>query len=100
MHDCDRAYGLDEVLASYRVRAGSISSTRKSKLIKYYWELYHDIEKLSNVKASAAMVTLVFFKSIRQTDQRMQRVRNNFGAKQIAGSPTDIEKVPRTPQRQ
>ena len=38
------------------------------------------------------MVTLVFFKSIRQTDQRMQRVRNNFGAKQITDSPTDIEK--------
>ena len=92
MHACDRAYGLNEVLASYRVRSGSISSTRKSELLKYYWKLYHDIEKLSNVKASAAMVTLVFFKSIRQTDQRMQRVRNNFGAKQITGSPTDIEK--------
>lgn len=78
MHDCDRAYGLNEVLASYRVRAGSISSTRKSELLKYYWKLYHDIEKLSNVKASAAMVTLVFFKSIRQTDERTQRVRNNF----------------------
>ena len=92
MHDCKRAYGLNEVLASYRVRSGSISSTRKSELLKYYWKLYHDIEKLSNVKASAAMVTLVFFKSIRHTDQRMQRVRNNFGAKQITGSPTDIEK--------
>ena len=78
MHDCDRAYGLNEVLASYRVRAGSISSTRKSELLKYYWKLYHDIENLSNVKASAAMVTLVFFKSIRQTDERTQRVRNNF----------------------
>ena len=92
MHACERAYGLNEVLASYRVRSGSISSTRKSELLKYYWKLYHDIEKLSNVKASAAMVTLVFFKSIRHTDQRMQRVRNNFGAKQITGSPTDIEK--------
>ena len=78
MHDCDRAYGLNEVLASYRVRAGSISSTRKSELLKYYWKLYHDIENLSNVKASAAMVTLMFFKSIRQTDERTQRVRNNF----------------------
>lgn len=78
MHACECAYGLNEVLASYRVRSGSISSMRKSKLLKYYWKLYHDIEKLSNVKASAAMVTLIFFKSIRQTDQRMQRVRNNF----------------------
>ena len=45
MHACERAYGLNEVLASYRVRSGSISSTRKRELLNYYWKLYHDIEK-------------------------------------------------------
>lgn len=95
MHDCDRAYGLDEVLASYRVRAGSISSTRKSKLIKYYWELYRDIERLSNIKSSAAIASLVFFKSIRQTDERIQKVRNNFNSKQTSKLDlTNIEKNP------
>lgn len=95
MHDCDRAYGLDEVLASYRVRAGSVSSTRKSKLIKYYWELYRDIERLSNIKSSAAIASLVFFKSIRQTDERIQKVRNNFNSKQTSKLDlTNIEKNP------
>ena len=95
LSDCDRAYGLDEVLASYRVRAGSISSTRKSKLIKYYWELYRDIERLSNIKSSAAIASLVFFKSIRQTDERIQKVRNNFNSKQTSKLDlTNIEKNP------
>lgn len=95
MHDCDRAYGLDEVLASYRVRAGSVSSTRKSKLIKYYWELYRDIERLSNIKSFAAIASLVFFKSIRQTDERIQKVRNNFNSKQTSKLDlTNIEKNP------
>ena len=41
------------------------------------------------------MVTLVFFKSIRQTDQRMQRVRNNFNSKQTSKLDlTNIEKNP------
>lgn len=95
MHDCDRAYGLNEVLASYRVRAGSVSSTRKSKLIKYYWELYRDIERLSNIKSSAAIASLMFFKSIRQTDERIQKVRNNFNSKQTSKLDlTNIEKNP------
>lgn len=95
MHDCERAYGLDEVLASYRVRAGSISSTRKSKLLKYYWELYRDIERLSNIKSSAAIASLVFFKSIRQTDERIQKIRNTFNSKQTSKLDlTNIEKNP------
>ena len=39
-------YGLDEVLARYRIREGSISKN-KFKVIKYHWILYRDIEKLS-----------------------------------------------------
>ena len=91
MHDCECAYGLNEVLASYRVRAGAISSTRKSELLKYYWKLYHDIEKLSNVKASAAMVTLVFFKSIRRVNQKIQKSINKFRTKQASGNQTDVK---------
>ena len=59
MHDCDRAYGLDEVLASYRIRSGSVSSARRGELLKYHWELYRNIEELSLVKSSAAIVTLI-----------------------------------------
>ena len=95
MHACERAYGLNEVLASYRVRSGSISSTRKSELLKYYWKLYRDIERLSNIKSSAAIASLVFFKSIRQTDERIQKIKNNFNSKQTSKLDlTNIEKNP------
>lgn len=37
-------YGMENVLAAYRVgRAGSVSSS-KLKQAKYHWQLYHDIE--------------------------------------------------------
>lgn len=84
MHDCDRAYGLNEVLASYRVRSGSVSSAKKRELIKYHWALYCDIEKLSNIKSSVAIASLLLFKSVRQTDERIQKIRSNFRTKQTA----------------
>lgn len=40
------AYGLDEILSSYRERSGSISSN-KFGLIKYEWYIYRKHEKLS-----------------------------------------------------
>lgn len=91
MHDCKRAYGLNEVLASYRVRAGAISSTRKSELMKYYWKLYRDIENLSNIKASVAMISLVFFKSMRRVNQKIQESINKFRTKHVPGNQTDVK---------
>lgn len=81
MHDCDRAYGLKEILASYRVRAGSVSSVRNSELLNYHWMLYREIEGLSTAKSAAAMTTLVFFKSVKQTGERMQRFKNSLKSK-------------------
>ena len=40
-----KVIGIQEVLASYRVRKSSLSYN-KFKLIKYQWQLYHGIEKL------------------------------------------------------
>lgn len=77
MHDCDRAYGLDEVLASYRIRSGSVSSARRGELLKYHWELYRNIEELSLVKSSAAIVTLIFSKIARLTNEMAQESKNN-----------------------
>lgn len=77
MHDCDRAYGLDEVLASYRIRSGSVSSARRGELLKYHWELYRNIEELSLVKSSAAIVTLIFSKIARLTNEMTQESKNN-----------------------
>lgn len=43
LHDVEYCYGMPEVLARYRIREDSVSSN-KIKLIKYHWQLYHDIE--------------------------------------------------------
>lgn len=45
------AYGLNEVLASYRTVEGSISSN-KIKALKRTWNTYRNLEKLSLVKSS------------------------------------------------
>lgn len=39
-------YGIDTVLMQYRIRHSSLSS-KKLSLIKYHWQLYRDIERLS-----------------------------------------------------
>lgn len=43
-------YGLPDVLSIYRVRQGSLSKN-KLDLVKYQWEVYREIEKLSFVKS-------------------------------------------------
>lgn len=51
LKDTDFCYGMNEVLATYRHgRNGSVSSN-KVKLLKYHWQLYHDIEKHSTFKS-------------------------------------------------
>ncbi len=50
-------YGLDEVLAGYRVREDSLSSG-KFGLIKYQWQLYREVEKLSLPRTLFAFATL------------------------------------------
>lgn len=48
-------YGIEEPLASYRVRAGSLSKN-KFALVKYQWKVYREIEKLSFIKAVNLML--------------------------------------------
>lgn len=50
LRQCEIAYCIQENLALYRIRKGSISSN-KLKLVKYHWELYRKIEKHSIVKS-------------------------------------------------
>lgn len=45
------AYGLNESLAQYRVRPGSISSNKLSAAY-YQWRLYRDVEKLNLLKSA------------------------------------------------
>ncbi|KUF42862.1 glycosyl transferase [Myroides marinus] len=46
-----KAYGIQEILAQYRVRSNSISAN-KWKAAKRVWYLYYDLEKLGLFKAS------------------------------------------------
>ena len=52
------AYGYDEVLASYRLVEGSISSN-KFKALKRTWNTYRNIENLNFIKASYYFVCYV-----------------------------------------
>ncbi len=58
-------YGLDTVMASYRLRIGSISSN-KLTLIKYQWDLYRKIEGFCFLKAVFYTSTSVLFRILRK----------------------------------
>ncbi|TLS52173.1 glycosyltransferase family 2 protein [Paenibacillus antri] len=53
-------YGLQETLASHRVRSGSISS-KKIDLVSYHWKVYREIEKLSFFKSCFLVFYWVIF---------------------------------------
>lgn len=52
--------GLDENLASYRIRQNSISSN-KIKLIKYNWLVYHEFLKYGKIKSSLLMFRFLIY---------------------------------------
>lgn len=55
-------YELDEVLAYYRIRDNSLSN-KKSSLVKYQWNVYREIEKLSLIK-SVYILSIHIFRGI------------------------------------
>ncbi len=55
------AYGIDEVLATYRVRDDSISSN-KFGLLKYEWRIYREVEGLPFFKSLFYLVSAVVLK--------------------------------------
>jgi Glycosyltransferases involved in cell wall biogenesis len=57
-------YGMKEVLMKYRVRNDSISSHKK-ELIKYHWQLYREIERLSIIRSSFHVCLWIFIKVLR-----------------------------------
>ncbi len=50
LHKIPACYGMQEVLAKYRLRTSSISR-KKLKLVSYHWELYRHIEGLGVLKS-------------------------------------------------
>lgn len=61
LHNHNICYGMEEILASYRVRKNSISA-HKLPLIKYHWILYRKIEKLPAPVALTAVLCWAFVK--------------------------------------
>lgn len=61
LHKVPVCYGIQEILAKYRLRNASVSRN-KLKLIPYHWHLYHDIEKLSVIKSVWYILCWVFVK--------------------------------------
>jgi teichuronic acid biosynthesis glycosyltransferase TuaG len=54
LHDTPACWGMQEVLAVYRIRRNSVSSN-KLRLAKYHWQLYRGLEHLPLWKAVWAM---------------------------------------------
>lgn len=63
-------YGMADVLAYYRLREVSVSSN-KSKLVKFQWQLYREVEKLSLLKSLWAMGCWVIAKFLRLDYKRV-----------------------------
>ena len=57
-------YGMNEVLASHRVRKGALSRNKVS-LVKYQWHVYRNIEKLSAVKSASLVIYQIKKSSLR-----------------------------------
>lgn len=59
---CKKAMGINEIMAYYRIRQGSISS-KKSTIIKYYIKVIYEFEKKPFVFACFCVFTHVLIKS-------------------------------------
>jgi len=57
----DFAYGLDEVLAMYRIRNFSVSS-KKIEMLKWNWKLFREIENKNRITTLFLLLSNVFFK--------------------------------------
>lgn len=58
LRQTDYAYCIPEILSTYTKRSQSISSN-KLKLIKYNWQVYHDIEGHSVIKSVYYLVSTI-----------------------------------------
>lgn len=66
----DVAYSLKENLADYRVRKGSLSFN-KFNLIKFHWQLYRQIEKLSIIESIFYVGTSILTKLLKLKENQI-----------------------------
>ena len=56
----DYAYGLQESLAIYRIRAGSVSRN-KFRAINFQWKIYREVEKLGIVESLYYLMNYIYY---------------------------------------
>ncbi len=64
------AYGLNENLAYYRIRNGSVSRN-KFKKMKYMWDIYREIEKLNMIKSGYYLIYDMWLKVFKLKEKRI-----------------------------
>lgn len=69
----DYAYGIQEVLAQYRVRSGSVSS-KKRNAAAFTWQLYREVEKLNLTKSCYFFSHYAVRGLLRQKFPRLARI--------------------------
>ncbi len=66
----DKAYSLNENLADYRIRRNSLSFN-KYKLIKFHWNLYRNVEKLSIMESLFYIFTSIVTKVLKLKEYKI-----------------------------
>ncbi len=66
----DKAYSLNENLADYRIRKGSLSFNKFS-LIKFHWNLYREIEKLSIGESIFYLIMSIITKILKIKEEKI-----------------------------
>lgn len=66
---CGEVRGLDEPLALYRERGGSISSN-KIEMLKYNWIIYHEVERFGAVRTLWLMMAFMWSYFAKKTSER------------------------------
>lgn len=62
-------YGINENLASYRIRENSISSNKIS-LLKWHWKLYREEEKMNLFKSAFHVLYYSYMKILKMKEER------------------------------
>lgn len=86
--DC---YLLDDVLAEYRLRNGSISREKSISLIKWHFRLFHEAEKMGVLRSLNYTARNLFFGMMKKIlfekrfEQPIGEARDDFMQKRIGG---------------
>ena len=76
LRDAPYCAGMPEILAYYRIRSNSVTtSSKKFQLVKYHWDLYRNYEKLPLWKCVIATGTCLLFKITKYGWTKIQNLK-------------------------